>query len=146
MNIYIEKRVHYYFCEKDLNCASAALHIVLEYFDIAIEKQVLDSAVGMHGAGGYRAQCGIVEGVLMSIGIVCRNRNIADDETVLLCRGFAQKFENEFNSLSCEVLRPNGFNDNDPPHLCEGLTVDGIRFGIVFIAEWLEKIPDEISL
>lgn len=29
----------------------------------------MDAALGMHGAGGYRAQCGLVEGALMFIGI-----------------------------------------------------------------------------
>jgi len=31
--------------------------------------QLLDAAVGMHGAGKYGAQCGLVEGSLMFIGL-----------------------------------------------------------------------------
>lgn len=139
MNGFVKKRVHNYFWEQDLNCASAALLIISEYFDLKLERQVLDAAVGMHGAGGYRTQCGIVEGTLMSIGVVGRARDIPDAQIMNLCKEFAGSFEKEFSSLSCRVLRPCGFNDDDPPHLCEDLTVRGISHGLKMIAEWLEE-------
>ncbi|MFT5698755.1 MAG: C_GCAxxG_C_C family probable redox protein [Desulforhopalus sp.] len=141
MEKFVKGRVRYFFGEKDLNCASTALHIVSEYFDIPVRQQVMDAAIGMHGAGGYRGQCGIVEGLLMSIGIIGKARKVQDEDIVSFCREFAMKFENEFKSLSCAILRPNGFNDNDPPHLCEGLTGDGVSFGISLISEWLGLAP-----
>ena len=136
MEDFVKDRVRYYFGEKNLNCASTALHIISEYLDIPVDKQVLDAAIGMHGAGGYRAQCGIVEGTLMSIGIVGKARKRRDEDIVSFCQKFAQKFEHDFKSLSCATLRPNGFNDDDPPHLCEGLTADGICLGLLLLSEW----------
>ena len=134
----MKTRVRTYFGEQDLNCASTALLIISEYFDITLDKQVLDAAIGMHGAGGYRAQCGIVEGTLMSIGVIGRARNIPEDNIIDFCKELAHSFEKEFSSLSCRDLRPRGFNDDDPPHLCEDLTARGISHNIKGIAGWLE--------
>ena len=36
-----------------------------ELLGFHIEEQTYAAAVGMHGAGGFRAQCGLVEGALM---------------------------------------------------------------------------------
>lgn len=139
MNEFVKERVHGHYWDRDLNCASTTLEVLSEYFDIAIERQVLDSAIGMHGAGGYQAQCGIVEGTLMFIGILGRTRSIADEEIVSFCKEFAQNFENEFTSLGCKILRPEGFSPDNPPHLCEGLTVNGITHNIKLISNWLKK-------
>lgn len=35
-----------------------------------IEPQVIWSAAGLHGAGGYRAQCGLAEGTFMFIWFI----------------------------------------------------------------------------
>lgn len=140
MNGLVKKRVRTYFGDQDLNCASTALLIISEYFDVALEKQTLDAAIGMHGAGGYRVQCGIVEGTLMAIGIVGRAKNVSEDEIISFCKDFASRFELQFSSLSCRDLRPGGFNDDDPPHLCEDLTVRGISHNVKLMADWLEKV------
>lgn len=137
MSHFVKTRVRTYFGEQDLNCATTALLIIAEYFDISIEKQVVDAALGMHGAGGYRAQCGIVEGTLMSIGVLGRVRNIPEDNIIEFCKEFAGSFELEFSSLGCRDLRPGGFNADDPPHLCEDLTVRGISHNIKQIEGWL---------
>lgn len=142
MNDFVKNRVRRYFAEEDLNCATTALLIMSEYFDVAIDRQVLHAAVGMHGAGGYRAQCGIVEGTLMSIGILGKVRGIPEKNIVEFCADFANSFELEFTSLSCRDLRPGGFNDDDPPHLCEELTVRGITHNMKMVAEWLEEHSD----
>jgi hypothetical protein len=139
MNDFVKTRVRTYFGEQDLNCALSALLIISEYFDVALDNQVMDATTGMHGAGGYRAQCGIVEGTLMSIGVVGRARQIPKATIVEMCKDFAHSFELTFSSLSCRELRPGGFNDDDPPHLCEDLTVRGVSHGVKMIAEWLEK-------
>lgn len=139
MNEFVKERVHGHYWERDFNCASTTLQVMSEYFDISLENQVLDSAIGMHGAGGYQAQCGIVEGTLMFIGILGRAKLIPDEEIVLFCKQFAQNFESEFSSLGCKILRPEGFNSDNPPHLCEGLTVNGIINNISLISDWLEK-------
>lgn len=137
MNDFVKTRVHRNYWDKDLNCTSTSLLIMAEYFAVELDQQVLDSAIGMHGAGGYRAQCGLVEGTLMFIGIIGRARSIDDNETTSFCRRFAEQFEKRFSSLQCQVLRPGGFNSDDPPHLCEGLTADSIEFSIARIDSWL---------
>lgn len=139
MTDFIRTRVHHNYWDKDLNCAATSLLIMAEYFALELDQQVLDSAIGMHGAGGYQAQCGLVEGTLMFIGIVGRTRSIDDSEIASFCRRFAEQFEKHFSSLQCKVLRPGGFNPDDPPHLCEGLTVNSIEFSIASIDLWLDQ-------
>jgi hypothetical protein len=137
VNDFVSTRVQRNYRDKDLNCASTSLLIMAEYFAIELDQQVLDAAVGMHGAGGYRAQCGLVEGTLMFIGIIGRSRSLDESEVISFCRRFAELFEKRFTSLQCKMLRPGGFQSDDPPHLCEGLTVDSIEFSIALIDSWL---------
>ncbi len=141
---FVKERVHSLYWERDLNCASTTLQVMSEYFDLAIESQVIDSAIGMHGAGGYQAQCGIVEGTLMFIGILGRAKSIPDPEIVSFCKKFAENFENKFTSLGCNILRPDGFKPENPAHLCETLTVTGIIHSITLISNCLlKKIPPQ---
>jgi undecaprenyl diphosphate synthase len=39
----------------------------------------------MHGAGGYRAQCGLVEGALMFIGVIGKARGLSNEAVVQAC-------------------------------------------------------------
>jgi len=64
MQEYIKNRVHELYWNDDINCARTVIICLGELFEIAIEQQTIWSAVGLHGAGGYRAQCGIVEGTI----------------------------------------------------------------------------------
>ena len=48
---------------------------------------------------------------------------------------FASAFEKAFGSLRCFELRPTGFSENDPPHVCENLTCDGIGFAYQYILQ-----------
>ena len=41
--------------------------------------------------------------------------------------------EKTFGSLRCFELRPTGFSENDPPHMCENLTCKGIEFAYQYI-------------
>ena len=43
--------------------------------------------------------------------------------------------EKAFGSLRCLELRPTGFSENDPPHMCENLTCDGIEFAYQYILQ-----------
>lgn len=134
----INNRVHGYYWDEDLNCASATLKILAELFHIDIQKQVIDAAAGMHGAGKYGAQCGLVEGSLMFIGIWGSQTGLDKGKVAALCHEFAGNFEQRFSSLRCKELRPQGFSPNDPPHLCEGKTKIAIIFTVEFIAEKME--------
>ena len=104
-----------------------------------IEPQVIWSAVGLHGAGGYRAQCGLVEGTLMFIGIYLHALGKTETEIVSVCYDFASAFESTFGSLRCFELRPTGFSENDPPHMCENLTCKGIAFSYQYILKITKK-------
>ena len=126
MNEYITNRVHDLYWKEDINCARTTLVCLSELFEITLEPQTIWSAVGLHGAGGYRAQCGLVEGSLMFIGIYLHGLGKTEDEIVSVC-------EKAFGSLRCLELRPSGFSESDPPHLCEKLTCNGIEFAYQYI-------------
>jgi C_GCAxxG_C_C family probable redox protein len=134
----VEQRVHEYYWQYDWNCASTTLRILAGDFGIELHEQVLDAAIGMHGAGGYRAQCGLVEGALMFIGVIGKARGLSNEAVVQACYAFAQRFENRFGSLLCRELRPQGFHPDNPPHLCEGLSCDAVLFDIAFVEDWLD--------
>lgn len=134
-NEFIKKRVHELYWNDDINCARTAIICLSELFETAVEPQTIRAAVGMHGAGGYRAQCGLVEGTLMFMGIYFHALGKTEDEIVAACHDFAAAFDSAFGSLRCMELRPTGFSESDPPHLCEKLTCDGIAFAYRFILE-----------
>ena len=85
MKEYITKRVHELYWKENINCARTALVCLSELFEIVIEPQTIWSAVGLHGAGGYRAQCGLVEGTLMFMEIYLHMIGKSDDKIVSAC-------------------------------------------------------------
>ena len=131
----IKNWVHELYWNDDINCARTAIICLSELFETAVEPQTIWSAVGLHGAGGYRAQCGIVEGTLMFIGIYLHELGKTESEIVSACYNFASAFEKEFGSLRCFELRPMGFLYIYPPHMCENLTCDGIEFAYQYILQ-----------
>lgn len=131
----IMNRVHELYWKDDINCARTAIICLSELFEITVEPQIIWSAIGLHGAGGYRAQCGVVEGTLMFIGIYLHMMGKTEDEIVSVCYNFASDFDRMFGSLRCFELRPTGFSENDPPHMCESLTCNGIEFAYQYISE-----------
>lgn len=134
MNEYIATRVHDLYWKDDMNCARTTLICLSELFKITVEQQTLCSAIGLHGAGKYRAQCGLVEGTLMFIGIYFHALGKTESEIVSACYNFASEFDRRFGSLRCLELRPSGFSENDPPHMCENLTCDAIEFAYRYIS------------
>lgn len=139
---FIDKKVHSYYWDDDINCARTMLKTLSEYFKIELHDQVVNSAVGLHGAGKYGAQCGLVEGMLMFIAVASTELGKDESHIVNGCYDFAKDFEQKFKSLSCRDLRIGGFKKDDPPHLCEDLTKEAVRFAI----DWFEdKNYDKIS-
>lgn len=136
----MQSRVRHYYWGKDLNCATTDLLILAETFGVGLSGQVMDAALGMHGAGSYGAQCGLVEGTLMFLGIFGRRRGIPDTAIVDGCKAFAAAFERRFASLRCDVLRPEGFAAENPPHLCEQLTCQAIGFNIEYVGRMIGKL------
>lgn len=133
----IREWVHQLYWDIDLNCARTTLTCLSKLFQIEIGEQTLNAAIGLHGAGGYRAQCGLVEGSLMFIGIFFSGKGKNDVEIAEMCYQYAEEFTMQFKSLLCYDLRPNGFTVNDPPHACEELTGDAIIFAYQFIKRFL---------
>lgn len=132
----IRSRVHELYWHDDINCARTTLICLGELFEVPIDAQTVVSAIGLHGAGGYRAQCGLVEGALMFIAIYLNSHGMSEERIVSACNSFASEFEKRFGSLRCYDLRPNGFREADPPHLCESLTVDAIEFASDFLTTY----------
>ncbi len=133
MKEYIRNRVHELYWNDDINCARTAIICLSELFETTVEQQTIWSAVGLHGAGGYRAQCGLVEGTLMFIGIYLHELGKTEGQIVSACYNFASSFDKEFGSLRCFELRPEGFSESNPPHMCEKLTCSGIEFAYQYI-------------
>ena len=131
---FVKERVSKCYWELDENCATATLNILSEVFEIELNSQTVDAALGMHGAGKYGAQCGLVEGTLMFLGIFGRQNNMQDEIIIDVCRDFAKQFEDKFNSLQCRVLRPQGFNSDNSLHLCERLKCQEVEFAIKYIS------------
>ena len=130
---YIREKVYTYYWDEDLNFATVMVKILAELHDLDL--QVIESAVGMHGAGGFGAQCGLVEESLMFIGIWRKENELSTEKIVDLCYSFAKNFEQKFGSLSCSKLRPQGFNANSPPHLCEKLTNKAVKFTAEYLKD-----------
>ena len=139
MKEYMINRVHELYWDEDINCARTTIICLSELFEISLEPQTIWSAVGLHGAGGYRAQCGLVEGALMFIGIYLHMLGKTEDEIVSDCYNFASSFDKTFGSLRCFELRPTGFSESDSPHMCEKLTCNGIEFAYQYILEITEQ-------
>lgn len=129
----IKEYVHECYWQDDINCAGTTLRCLEKLFDIKIEDNIYNASIGLHGAGGYRAQCGLVEGSLLFIGLYSAHKGKTKEETVNLCYHFAEKFDAQFGSLQCYFLRPYGFLSTDPPHACESLTVKAVTFVYNFI-------------
>jgi hypothetical protein len=124
----VHDRVHEYYWTYDWNCAVTTLCVLAEVFHITLSDQVFEAALGMHGAGGYGAQCGLVEGVIMFIGVAAKAEGLSHDAIAPACADYAQRSESRFGSLLCRELRSGGFSTDNPPHLCEKLTRDAIAF------------------
>lgn len=148
MSAEIEKQVHELYWEQDVNCAGTMLTCLCRMHQIPLERQTLDSTAGLHGAGGFRAQCGLVEGALMFIGIDLSALGKSKGEIASLCYEYAGAFTKKFGSLRCYDLRPGGFRAEDPPHACEGLTCAAVQFTREFLerAQLLSESGKEESV
>jgi len=131
---YINERVHDLYWNDNLNCAVTSLLIFSEVFHINLNPQIFDSAIGMPGAGRYGAQCGLVVGSLMFIGIQGKENGLEHEAIVDKCNNFAKGFEDEFGSLNCRDLRPEGFKPDNPPHLCEEITKKAVIYTLKYLS------------
>ncbi len=138
----IKKMIHHSYWDLDTNCAGSMLQCLSALYDVKIEEQTMHSTIGLHGAGGFRAQCGLVEGSLLFIGIFFSTLGRNETEISALCYQFAEQFTDQFSSLLCFDLRPNGFTKEDPPHACEELTTQAVLFTYSFIQRQLKQAKE----
>ena len=131
---YVAAGVRNAYHDDEIPCAPATLRILGELFGIDLGEQLLQASWGLNGAGQHGEQCGLVEGALMFISLLAHRRGMTKDELYLSCREYAEAYAEQFRSLLCRDLRPGGFNDSDPPHLCERLSADAIVFAARFVA------------
>jgi len=132
----LNELIHSLYHDKDHNCAITTLICLGQEFGVEINQQVLDAAIVMNGAGRFRAQCGLVEGVLMFIGICGTERKMKNKDMMKIAYGFADAFTTRFGSLLCRDLRPGGFQKTDPKHMCEPLTLETIPFAIEYLKKY----------
>lgn len=98
---FILKKVHELYWKDDLNCASTMLVCLGELFSLKYDGQMLNAAVGLLGAGGFRAQCGLAEGGLMFIGVYFSQIGRDEKSMISICYNFAELFIKKFGSLQC---------------------------------------------
>ena len=136
---YIREKVHYFYHEAGVNCATGTLTLLSDIFRVPLQEQVYDSAIAMHGAGKYGAQCGILDGAMMFITIYGKQRGLTKTVMVGLVHDWAALFEQEMGSIVCKGLRPFPLTPEDAPkHLCEPITVKGVKLAVKYIKEAVE--------
>ena len=102
----------------------------------------MDASIGMNGAGRFGSQCGLVEGVLMFIGIYSIHKGIQKEKIINLCNNFSKGFQQNFGSLLCRELRPQRFSSGNPLHLCEDIIKRAVSYSAEFIAKSINVIID----
>lgn len=123
----------------DVNCAKTTLITLGQLFEQPLGQQVLQAATAMNGSGRSRAQCGLVEGALMFFGVLFAAKGASDCDIYNIAKDFTRDFITEYGSISCYDLRPGGFQKDDPPHKCEGLTLKTIAFTYDFLQNRMDK-------
>jgi C_GCAxxG_C_C family probable redox protein len=129
----ILEKIKLYHHKQKNNCAQTTLKILSETFGIDVCRQVIDSACGLNGGGRYGAQCGLLEGALMFMGIKANKENRDKKYANKVCYAYTEKFKKEFESLLCKDLRPEGFKKGDPPDVCEKIFVKSLNLVIEYI-------------
>lgn len=108
------------------------MKILSEIFHCKLHPQVIEATYGLN-AGRIGSQCGLVEGTLMFIGVYGYQKRLDSPQIAELCDKLSKEFQNEFGSVLCKELRPQGFSPNNPPHLCEKLT----KRAAIFVSEFI---------
>lgn len=139
----IADQVHDFLWNHDMNCAQATLQVLSEKYSLNLSSQLLAAAMGLNGAGRSGAQCGLVEGALIFLGVFSETRGWDRYRVSDLCGLYAREFIGNFGSMNCRDLRPQGFQDGQPPHMCEDLAVKTITFSCVFIDRFFKKRSED---
>ena len=136
LETFINDKVEHYYFDEDLNCAATVLRVLSELFKIELSDQVISSATGMNGAGKFGAQCGLLEGTIMFLGILGKELKYTKENITEICYDFTKNFKSEYESLLCSKLRPEGFPKDKEIHRCEGLTKVELKFAVKYIENY----------
>ena len=136
---FISKKVAEYYWKDDINCAATTLKILSEIFKTPLNNQIISSVLAMPGAGQCGALCGLVSGSIMFMGIWGNENKISESDVKDYCKNFTQEFENNFKSLRCSILRPEGFHPDNPPHICEKITCRAIEFSADMLFSFIDS-------
>lgn len=130
---FIDKQVHENYWEKDLNCATNILMLLSELTDIKLDKQILHSVSGFDGVNPLIAQCGLMSGALMFLGIYGREKNIPNSQLKSYSYDYSKYFQRKFGDTGCNSLNGKNSSLNLSPFSCEILTKDVVKFTFDFI-------------
>ncbi|MCK5126643.1 MAG: C_GCAxxG_C_C family protein [candidate division Zixibacteria bacterium] len=130
---FIEDKIKIYFEIEEHNCAVCVIKVLSERFDFPIEQQTLDACLAQNGLGQYGAQCGLITGATMFLGIVAAQNNWEKEKLYLHTRELTALFEKKFKSLLCSAIRPEGFHEDNPPYICQPRTVDALEIFIDYL-------------
>jgi len=132
----VTARVENMYHDQELSCVHAVLKILAELFDIEVTEQIFAASAGMYGGGGeYGAQCGLVQGGILFLGLLGSRRGMDREAIGKSCHALSAQAEAELGSLLCREVRPEGFAEDNPPHLCEPRTVQSIVSTARFLAD-----------
>lgn len=123
----IAEMVRACYWDRDINCARTTLYCMSRLFDLPLDPQLDRAAIGLNGAGRMGCQCGLLEGALLFLGIHASSLGKTEKEVCAVCGRYTAAFQKHFGGIDCRMLRPGGLQKGDPPHLCEGLTVEAVR-------------------
>lgn len=129
----ISEIVTYSYHTLDVNCAKTTLIALSQLLEHPLHDEVLRASTALNGGGRTQAQCGLVEGALMFFGVFYSGKGATDCDIYSIAADFMRGFAERFGSVSCYDLRPGGFQKDDPPHKCEGLTLETVAFTYDFI-------------
>ncbi len=124
----IAEEVHRLYWEDDKNCAITTVSVLSALYDIELSDDLYSSLLAMPGLGKNGLTCGIAVGAVMFIGLYGKDRAFEKDDIKLQANHLIKGFIDKFGSELCSVLRPEGFKYTNPPHICENLTVDAIKY------------------
>jgi hypothetical protein len=142
----VAARVENMYHDLDLSCVHTTLRILEEVFDTPIAPETYDASAGMLGGGGcFGGQCGLIQGGIIFISLLCARGGLDEDTLKQHCYDYSALTVKELGSLLCREIRPEGFSDDNPPNLCEPRTVQNITATVRFVADRFNlpiRLPD----
>ena len=133
---FIADKIKIYYEIEEHNCAVSVLKVLAERYDFPIHQQVMDSALAQNGLGQSGAQCGLITGAAMFLGVVAVEQGWTKDTLHEHTQRLTTEFKNAFHALDCRSIRPEGFVADNPPHLCEPRTVEALEIMINYISRY----------